>query len=202
MGDNRAYVCSGHRDGACANSIRVRRDAVETAVLNPLRDDLLAPERVARLAKELQQEYAERMRSMQARAVEVPKELDALDARIARLRDRLKNGDPDMTADEIQATIERAQSKRQELTGAQPSGRESARVFAMLPNTADLYRRQIALGLDGHPAEALKARTFLRSLLGDICLEPGEGGSLWAAYEMQPGALIRAAVTCGRGDRI
>jgi DNA repair exonuclease SbcCD ATPase subunit len=180
----------------------VRRDAVEAAILDPVRNDLLAPERVARMAKELQQGYAERMRSMQARAAEVPKELEALDSRIERLRERLKHGDPDMTADEIQATIERAQSKREELTGARPSAKNSARVFALLPNTAELYRRKITQGLDGHAADALQARTFLRGLLGDIRLEPAKDGSLWAAYEWQPGALIRAAVTGGRGDRI
>jgi hypothetical protein len=42
----------------------------------------------------------------------------------------------------------------------------------------------------------------LRKLLGDIPLEPSEGGNLWATYEVQSGALIRSAITIGRGDRI
>jgi hypothetical protein len=62
------------------------------------------------------------------------------------------------------------------------------------------YRREIEIGRKGDSAAALKARVVLRKLLGDIRLEPGEGGNLWAAYEQQPGALIRAAVTGGRGE--
>jgi hypothetical protein len=40
---------------------------------------------------------------MHAREAEVPRELHELAARIARLKDRLRCGDPDMTADELQA---------------------------------------------------------------------------------------------------
>jgi hypothetical protein len=39
-------------------------------------------------------------------------ELEALDARIERSRERLKGGDPDLTADELQAAIDRAEAKR------------------------------------------------------------------------------------------
>jgi hypothetical protein len=42
----------------------------------------------------------------------------------------------------------------------------------------------------------------LRKLLGDISEELGEGGNLWATCEVQPAALIRSAVTSGRGDPI
>ncbi|MDB6106295.1 MAG: hypothetical protein JWO52_6294 [Gammaproteobacteria bacterium] len=43
---------------------------------------------------------------------------------------------------------------------------------------------------------------MLRKLLGGIPQEPGEGGNLWATCEVQPGALIRSAVTSGRGEAI
>jgi len=52
------------------------------------------------------------------------------------------------------------------------------------------------LGLDGaHPQITLKARLALRELLGQIRLERGEGGSLWADYEVQPAVLVRGAVS-------
>ena len=35
------------------------------------------------------------------------------------------------------------------------------------------------------------ARLALRELLGQIRLEPGEDGSLWAAYEVQPAVLVQ-----------
>jgi hypothetical protein len=42
---------------------------------------------------------------------------------------------------------------------------------------------------------------ILRPMLGEIKLEPGEGGSLWACYGIDFTALVRAG-TGGRGDRI
>jgi len=50
------------------------------------------------------------------------------------------------------------------------------------------------MGLGGDPAAAAKARTILREMLGEIMLSPGEDGSLWAEYGMQPAALLQGAV--------
>jgi site-specific DNA recombinase len=95
IADARSYACSGHWNGrACSNHIRVRRDAVERVVLGGLRRDLLAPDRVERMANEMRAAYAERARKKAAQAETLPHEVDELDARIARLRDRLKSGDP------------------------------------------------------------------------------------------------------------
>jgi hypothetical protein len=100
---------------ACSNAIRVRRDTVERIILGGVCQELLAPERVAQMASEIHATYAERVRKIAARAETLPREIQELDARIARLRERLKSGDPDFAADELQAGIERAESKRREL---------------------------------------------------------------------------------------
>jgi predicted nucleic acid-binding Zn-ribbon protein len=76
---------------------------------------LLTPERAEQMAKEMQTYYSDRLRAMQTQVVEQPRELFELMARIERLRERLKQGDPDMTADEIQAAIDRATEKRRQL---------------------------------------------------------------------------------------
>ena len=92
---NLAHACSSHWNGkACTNSVRVRRDTVEAKILGPLRDELLAPARVEKMTKETERYYLERVQAMQARAIEQPKELADLTARIARLRKRLRQGDP------------------------------------------------------------------------------------------------------------
>jgi site-specific DNA recombinase len=159
---------------------------------------------VARIANEMRAAHAERMRAVAARAVDLPRELEELDARIMRLRERLKAGDPDLTRDELQSAIDRAEAKRRQVFDVQPAERENARVLAMLPRTAELYREQIGQGLGGDPAASAKARMILREMLGEIMLSPGEGGSLWAEYAMQPAALLMGvgAGTNGRGDRI
>jgi hypothetical protein len=195
--DARSYACSGHKGGACDNHIRVRRDRLEAAILGPLRDEMLAPARVALMAKEMQMNLLKRMHKTKMRAAEQPHELMELDARIARLRKRMAAGDPDITPDELRAALDLAEYKRRELAHAKRADiSEGAKLLTMLPNAAELYRRQIALGLDGaHPQIMAKARLAIRELLGQTRLEPGEDGSLWAAYEVHPAVLVRDAVT-------
>jgi len=85
-----------------------------------------------------------------------------------------------MTADEIQAAIDRAEIKRHELAEAQPAAQASAKILAMLPTAAELYRKQVAQGLDGDPRAALKALVFLREwFTGKIRLEPLPDGGSW-----------------------
>jgi site-specific DNA recombinase len=198
------YGCSGHVNGAaCSNQVRVSRDAVERVLVGPIKDDLLAPARVHRIAKEMQSYYTERVRAMQARAIESPRELQELDARIDRLRERLKKGDADMTADEIQAGIDRAEGKRRELQAQQPEAVQSAKVLAMLPKAAAVYRQQITQGLNGDARAALKARIILRELFGgEIRLVPDKAGGLVAHWELNQSALLRQVGTDGSGGRI
>ena len=93
--DARSYGCHFHHDGgACSNAIRVRRDHIENELLGPVRRYLQAPDRVARMAKEMEEYYLERVRAVQSRVAEAPKELQELTARIERLCERLKKGDP------------------------------------------------------------------------------------------------------------
>ncbi len=203
IADARSYACSAHwNGGACSNHIRVRQDSIERTILGGVRRDLLAPDRVERMAKEMRAAYAERMRELAARAETLPREAQELEARIARLRERLRAGDPDLAPDELQVAIERVETKRRELLDARPAERENARVLAMLPRAAALYREQIDQGLGGDSAAAAKARTILRDMLGEIMLSPGEDGSLWAEYAMQPAALLIGAGTGGRGEAV
>src|SRR5262249_948567 len=96
--DSRMYVCSSHGDGeACSNGVRRTREDIEDVLVGGRESGLaalLAPDRVERMAKEMQAYYTERMRAMQTRAAEAPKELQELTARIERLRERLRKGDP------------------------------------------------------------------------------------------------------------
>ncbi len=199
-----SYGCSSYHDGhACSNSIRVGRDRAEEVLLGPIRNDLLAPERVAQMAREMQEYYVERVRTARTRATEATHELQELAARIERLRDRLKRGDPDMTADELQAAIDRAEEKRRELEGQQFPGASPIKVLSILPRAAELYRRQVALGLDGNPQAALKARVFLREWFGGkVKLEPQAGGGLIAHWNQNVGALLKGLGTSGSGGAI
>lgn len=203
MANERGYSCQGHREGACENKTWVRREAVEAAVLEPLRKELLAPDRVARMAREMQRAYVEHVTKLQKQATVAPKEIQAIDDRVQRLRERQRRGDPDMTADELQVVIDRLLGERKKLEDAQPAAKAGAQFLALLPKAAELYRRQIAIGLDGDARAVQKARLALRKLCGPIKLRTEPDNSVWACFEMQPAALVQGAVGTGyRGERI
>lgn len=132
--------------------------------------------------------------------------LQDLAARIARLRERMKNGDPDMTVDEPQAAIDRAEVKRRLLDEQQfgVSGPMMSKALAVMPRAAELYRRQVAQGLDGNQQAAQKARLFLREWFGGkIRLQPLADGGLMAHWNQHIGALVSTAVgTFGSGGSI
>ncbi len=62
---------------------------VEAAILDPIQNDLLAPERVTRMANELQTMYEEYINRASGKSDTAPKDLQELDVRIERLRERL-----------------------------------------------------------------------------------------------------------------
>ncbi len=167
------YACPSSKSGACSNTTRQRRDAVEYYVLKEIEDQLLDPKMVKAMAKEIERDLNRRSDAIESRAEAAPKELVALDARIRRLQSRLKDGDPDMTADELQAAIDRATSKRAELTSGLPTALVTTRVLSMLPKAAAAYREMITQGVEKHPQAAARARAALRQLVGgQITLTP------------------------------
>jgi hypothetical protein len=152
------------------------------------------------MAKEMRASYVEHLSALQMREVERPQELQELTARIERLRVRLNRGDPDMTPDEIQAAIERAEAKARELRGQEASSMPAMKACTMLPRVAEAYRRQITLGLEGEPRAALKARLILRELFGgEIRLVPEPDGGLTAHWNLHISALLRTQGSDGSG---
>ena len=106
----------------------------------------------------------------------------------------------DMTADELHAAIEKAEEKRRELVEQQVGAALSGRAPSILPRAAELYRRQVALGLEGDPQATLKARVFLRDWFGGkIRLEPLPDGGLMAHWNQNVGALCKGLGSCGSG---
>src|ERR1019366_5217018 len=79
----------------------------------------------------------------------------------------------------------------------------SAKILAMLPNAAKLFRQQVADGLDGDPRASFKARVFLREWFGgQIRLVPDENGGLVAHWNQCVAALLRGVGSDGSGGRL
>jgi site-specific DNA recombinase len=204
MANGKEYGCSSHRmGGACTNGVRISRTHAENVLIGRLRSDLLAPESIKVIAADMQAYFTEQARAQQTRATEAPRELTGITERIGRLRERLKNGDPDMPPDELQAAIDRAEAKRRKLLDQEPAARHAAKVLTMLPKAAELARREVAQALAGDSRASLKARVILREAYeGGIRLVPDENGGLVAHWKLQTAALLSRVVTVGSGGRI
>lgn len=204
--DGRSYACGSYLAGgehACGSRLRVRRDVLEKALLGPICDQLLDPLTVQKRAKEMQDAITRR-----SVRTESPKELQELESRIARLKGRLREGDPDLTADELQGAIASAEAKRIRLAAAPAA--QSATVHPMLPRVAERYRQEILGGLaGGNERDAARAREIVRAILGTISMRTDEQG-VWAecSVSMEPMLLAAAsggggaALSFGRGERI
>jgi hypothetical protein len=93
--------------------------------------------------------------------------------------------------------------KRRELVEQQPDSMASAKILAMLPKAAEVYREQVVLGLDGDPRASLKARVFLRELFsGEIRPVPDEQRGLVAHWNLCTAALLRGVGSGGSGGVI
>ncbi|MDH3430908.1 MAG: recombinase family protein [Gammaproteobacteria bacterium] len=200
-----SHQCSGKAGGdACNNRVGVRRDVIEDKILGSVVARLLEPERAKEMAREIERQVREHYENLAEKST--PAEVEKIDARIERLRDRLTAGDDDFEPDEIAAALEVAESKRQDILDAQPAARQSAKILVALPKLADVYRRQIKKGLSDNPREVAKARVILRDLLGPIRLCPESDGGLVARYENGSEALMSRAVGAagfsGSGGRI
>ena len=91
-------------------------------------------------------------------------------------------------------------SKRRELQEEVSTNLLPANAITFMSHSAELYRRQVAQGLDGNPQAALKARVFLREWFGGkIRLEPLPDDGLQAHWKQNVGALCKGLGTYGSG---
>jgi site-specific DNA recombinase len=201
------YACSAFHGGkACTvnNNYRVNREKLEKTVIGHIREKLLDPKRVARMSEEMRAEFEARLRDQTERTEALPQVVQELDSRIARLRERLKTGDTDLAADELQVAIARAMEKREEAVAAlRPAAAKAdhASILAALPDAAKRHREMIDKGLSESPEETARARMVRRDLLGgSILLEPTKAG-LFAHIGVARSVLVKEAAKPKVGSR-
>jgi hypothetical protein len=166
-------------------------------------DQLLAPKAMAELAADLTKYYAELKAAENADSAKRPAEVAELDARITRLRDRLKKGDDDMTDDEILSVIERAEAKRAELLAARPEAKRTAKILLALPAAAAQVVKQIKLGLHGDTVERGRARVAIRQLVNDeITLKPSKDKTHLVAHMRFRQLALLGQQLCGTAPTV
>jgi len=134
MSDSRAYGCSSHTNGGkhlCSNSVRVKRQIAENALLKNVRDGLLGEDivrHVQRSDRKAIGEYkkqhsakSESIRSLEARTREISDKLERVANAIESmglnntLRDRIHSLEADKKATE--ASIVKAESAQPQMDG-------------------------------------------------------------------------------------
>lgn len=216
--NQRLFGCASHVDGgdaACTNSVYVRIDLAERKLLEELAAEMVSPEAVELLERQIRAKSRERAKAPKP-AVKVQPAQEAKAKEIEQLRDLMKAGT--LSQGVAQAAIEQAEQELRTLARAQPEREEkdAGRVIRMLPGVAKVLRERIGAGNLGlkTPAGIIQGRNVLFEMFGGKVplrpaeIAPGERPYLIARVKPNRNVLIQAAVSAagclesGSGGRI
>lgn len=189
----RVYGCTVRKERGptvCVGVFAQRRD-VEARILSLLRDELLAPNALV----EVQREVRERFGSAGAAQRRDTVRLSDKEAEIARLVDAISRFG---MSEALEARLRTAERERDALRAAPSAKFGNAR--PSLDAIAATYRRvvmDLQACLEGDVA---RARTALQKVLGDIRMV-AEGNEVWAEIETRADRLLLEAVGAGVSNR-
>lgn len=188
----RHYGCSARQDrgASVCRGVLVRRDEAELRLLGCLRDELLAPEAIAQVEREVARILDEQS-NQQAQANRVAKaRLAELDGEIGRLVDAIARVgiSPSLQERLRAAEAERIQLRQQ--LGAQSTAPRGQSVLK--PGEVARRYREMVMNLQEALREDIpRAREALQRVLGPVVLVE-EGENLYAQMETNPQLLLAA----------
>jgi site-specific DNA recombinase len=166
-------ACSAARkQSICSNNQSIRREVLDTLILDALRTRMMQPELVAEFVAAFTQEWnglqAERSATSTARR----RELDTVQRRLSGLIDAIADG---IRAPGLQQKLDELESRKATLAGDLAATPGAAP--RLMPNLAELYSTKVAslheaLRLDDG-AEALE---LVRSLIESVVVSPAPSG--------------------------
>ena len=167
------YGCSTARNkGTCDNLLSIRRDELESKVLDGLRRQLMHPEMVTTFIDEFRKEVNRQRAEKDSHRHHIARDLEKTERELRRLIEAIKSGVPGATLkDEMTALEARRVDLLAELEAAPPP------MPRLHPNLAELYRQKVmnlaeALNIDQTRPEATEC---LRALIEEIRLIREEG---------------------------
>jgi hypothetical protein len=184
------YGCSTARNkGTCDNLLTVRRDELESTVLDGLKDQLMHPELVTAFIREFHREVNRQRAEQDGSRDRATRNLEKTQREIGRLIDAIKAGVPGGAVKDEMATLE---AKRIELLAQQQAAPPS--MPRLHPNLAELYRQKVMNLVEALNDESsrLEAAECIRELIEEIRLVP-EDGTLRAELYGELAALINLA---------
>ncbi len=148
------YGCAGTRQkGTCTNNRTMAAPALETRILDGLREKMLEPELVQTFVVEYHAELQRQQKEDRQRRQLVARERADVERQIARLVDAIAED----TAGNVTAVVERLRALEVRLSDMNAPGEEQCDIIEWHPNAVELYRRKIS-----NLQEALNADDIVR----------------------------------------
>jgi len=167
------FGCATARNkGTCDNRLNIRTDAVETIILDGLKDNLLAPDLYKEFAREFIAE-TNRLRMDQSADIDAMRsELPKIEQQIDKLVMSIANG---ADALPLNSKIKKLHAHQLELEKALLETNDPEPLLH--PNLAEVYRAKVenlsSLIIDPNTKD--EAFDIIRSLIDEICLTPEQG---------------------------
>jgi DNA invertase Pin-like site-specific DNA recombinase len=183
--DAKRLSCRGFmHDGTCTNARRVRRDWIETRVLDEIAAALARPEAVAAHAHRLHQAKAAQDGQRRGQHRAAVKELGEVRTKIGRLVNSIADGD---SAPASIMTMITSLEAREKVLAATVDSLKDEDVVRLEPNAHRLYAARLANLREalesGTPAQRAKARSLLRGLIERVEIIPVTGADGRETFE-------------------
>ncbi len=209
------YACSNHvMNGSCSNSRGITRAALETRMLEGLRERLMAPEIAAEAMRVYAEETNRLSRERRAGSETDRKALADVEKKLKEIVTAIEDGGYSRP---LMMRLRELEAKQDELT--ERLSRAPVDLPDIHPNVAGIYRRKVERLAEAlqHPQERDEAADAIRALIDRITLTPGakrgeiaatlhgDLGTIleWVAQKQntpgQIGAEVSASVVAGVG---
>ena len=167
--------CSTARNkGTCDNRVNIRRDDLESRVLNALRTRLVDPALFARFCEVFTQEVNRLRMDGRAEIAAAESEIVKTDRELSKLLTAIKSGGP---IEAIVDDMKRLEARKAELTAFVETADDPPPLLH--PSMAQLYRSRVQSLYDAlqdeNEGKRTEAADIIRTLVEDIVLTPVEG---------------------------
>lgn len=190
------YGCSARKDRGptvCANARTIRREVLDKRLLAEVREELLAPEALRDLRREVQAELASAVAGLDTGRDAACRRLDALQGEIGRLVDAVAQvGLSAALAARLQAA-EAEQHQLQRQLAATPATALPTVDEVLAPYRQQVMQLQRVLESEG---DRDQVRTLLSQLIGPVVVGHDEAGA-WAEMEKPAERLLLQAAGGG-----
>ncbi|WP_414708853.1 recombinase zinc beta ribbon domain-containing protein [Roseateles sp.] len=185
------YGCSAHRDrgaAVCASSVTIGRDVLDKRLLAEVRDDLLSPDAMSLLQREVAALLADMQREATGEAATAPRLLKTLEAEIGRLVEAIAAMG---ISPALQQRLRAAEAERTRLR--QLVDQAAAGPGQVIDDVMTRYRRQV-LELQRvleENADRDRTRALLADILGPVLMgRDADTGATWAEIEKPAERLL------------